>query len=138
MSLARWYTIERCAREYGSSSVSDSRKYWQILADFRPDLLEQEPDVRHDRVVAPDRLAGLRDVAQSDQRERARDPRHHPIDRAVAQDRHGARAEEQHQRDDERKIAGRNQRCCHWGNPPVPHATALGILHFRDEPEQAR
>src|SRR6202162_5965546 len=38
----------------------------EILADLRPDRLEEEADVRHDRVVAQDRTARLQEIADAD------------------------------------------------------------------------
>ena len=45
----------------------------EILPHFRPDFLEQEPQMRRDRIVAQHRMAGLDEVAQADRDEREAD-----------------------------------------------------------------
>ncbi len=47
----------------------------EVLADLGPDVLEEEAEVRDDGVVAADRLAGLREVHEADQRQ---DREHRP------------------------------------------------------------
>jgi len=47
----------------------------EVLADLRPDELEQEPEVADHRIVAQDRVPVLHDVAQADEHEAEEDDR---------------------------------------------------------------
>ena len=51
--------------------------FYEVLADLRPHVLEQEAQMSDQRIVAQDGVARLQAVAQPDQEQQQRERRHH-------------------------------------------------------------
>jgi hypothetical protein len=69
----------------------------QVLANFRPDGLDQVADVAQDRVVAPHRVVALAQVIEADQAEQRGDHGEWPQPAVLGQEGEAGKGEEQAQ-----------------------------------------